>query len=106
MPPTKPDGKPHHDQLRTRLESLRPIFPSGPRGETYCSLFDEFLSHHELGLAFDVLCDSLLEPDTAPPTETQFEEIALIHNPMELQDQYLLHLRDKIQNSRSTHDLP
>jgi hypothetical protein len=84
---------------------MRPMFPSGPRGETYCALFDDFLSHHEFGLAFDVLCDFLLEPDAPPPTEPQFKEIALIHNMMELQDQYLLRLRDKIQNSRSTDNL-
>jgi hypothetical protein len=69
-------------------------------------LFDDFLANNEFGLAFDILCDSLLEPDTSPPTEAQFKEIALIHNLMELQDQYLLRLRDKIQNSRSTHDSP
>jgi hypothetical protein len=99
MPPTSPERIQHYARLRAHLESLRPISPSGPRGETYCALFDDFLTNNEFGLALDVLCDFLLEPDTPPPSETEFDEIALLHTLMEIQDARLLLLRDKRQNS-------
>jgi hypothetical protein len=77
---------------------LRPIFPSGRRGETCCALFDEFLENREFGLALDVLCDFLLEPDVPLPSETEFNEIALLHTLMEVQDDCILRLRDKRQH--------
>ncbi len=85
--------------LRTRLETLRPIFSSGGKGETFCALFDEFLENRELGLALEVLCDFLLEPDVPPPSETEFNKIAALHAIMEVQDNCLSRLRDKRQHS-------
>jgi hypothetical protein len=86
-------------ELRIRLETLRPIFPSERKGETFCGLFDEFLENREFGLALEVLCDFLLEPDAPPPSETEFNEIAELHALMEVQDDCLLLLRDKQQRS-------
>jgi hypothetical protein len=88
----------HWAELRTRLRALRPIFPSGGRGETYCLLFDKFLENREFGLALDVLCDFLLEADVPPPTETEFNQIAVLHTLMEVQNDCLLRLLDKRQH--------
>jgi hypothetical protein len=83
----------HWAELRTRLGALRPIFPSGPRGETCRALFDDFL-----GLALDVLCDFLLDPNVPPPSGTEFNEIALLHSLLGAQNDCLLKLRDKRQH--------
>jgi hypothetical protein len=94
----------HYSVLRTRLQSLRAIFPHGPRGETCCALFDDFLANNEFGLALDVLCDFLLDPATRPVTETELKDIAALRVLMEVDDQYFLRLRDKrhhSENSRS-----
>jgi len=85
--------------LHTRLETLRPIFPSGGKGEAFCFLFDEFLENREFGLALNALCDFLLEPDVPPPSETEFNKIAALHAIMEVQDNCLSRLRDKRQHS-------
>jgi hypothetical protein len=100
MPFKGNDRQSHLAELRTRLEALRPIFPSGGKGETFCALFNEFLENRELGLALEVLYDFLLEPDVPPPTETEFNEIAELHTLMEFQDDCLLRLRSKRQHSR------
>jgi hypothetical protein len=99
MPFNWKDRQSRGAELRTRLETLRPIFPSGGKGETFCALFDEFLENREFGLALEVLCDFLLEPDVPPPSETEFNEIALLHALMEKQDDCLQRLRDKRQLS-------
>jgi hypothetical protein len=95
------DRQSHWAELRTRLEASRTIFPSGGRGETCRALFDEFLENREFGLALDVLCDFLLEPDVPPPSETDFKEIAVLHTLMEVQNDCVLRPRDKRQNCQS-----
>jgi hypothetical protein len=97
-----PERESHYAVLRARLQSLRSIFPIGPRGETYCALFDDFLGNNEFGLAMQVLCDFLLESDVPSPNEAEFKEIALLHTLMEIQDDYLLRLRDKRQLSENS----
>jgi len=99
MPFDWKNRQPRWAELRTRLEALRPIFPSGGKGETCCVLFNEFLENREFGLALDVLCDFLVEPDVPPPSETEFNEIALLHTLMEAQNDCLQRLRDKRQLS-------
>ncbi|MGH9743181.1 MAG: hypothetical protein ACRD51_12630 [Candidatus Acidiferrum sp.] len=90
--------------LQTRLESLRQIFPSSAKGETYRALFDDFLANREFGLALNIVCDYLLEDEAPPPTEAQFSDIAQLYIQMELQDAGLLLLRDKIQNAHNSED--
>jgi hypothetical protein len=99
MPLNYQDRQSRGAQLRTRLEALRTIFPSGGQGETFCALFDEFVENREFGLALEVLCDFLLEPDVRPVTETELNEIGALHVEMEVDDQCFLRLRDKRQNS-------
>jgi hypothetical protein len=93
------DRQSHWAELRARLEALCPVFPSGGRGETCCALFDEFLENREFGLALDVLCDFLLEPETRSVTEAELKDIAALRARMEVDDQYFLRLRDKRQRS-------
>jgi hypothetical protein len=88
-------------ELRTRLETLRPIFSSGGKSETFCALFNEFLENREFGLALEVLCDFLLEPDVSLPSEIELNEVAELHALMEVQDDCLLRLRGKRQNCQS-----
>jgi hypothetical protein len=104
MPFNWRDRETHWAVLRTRLEALRRILPEGPKGETYGALFDEFLENREFGLALDVLCDFLLEPDVPPPSETQFNDIATLHALMERQDDTILRLREKRQSSQDVNE--
>jgi hypothetical protein len=89
----------HYAVLRTRLQSLRAIFSSGASGETYRALFDDFLAKNEFGLALDILCDFLLDPETRPVTETELKDIVGLRVLMEVDDQYFLRLQDKRQYS-------
>lgn len=68
---------------------------------TFRALFDDFLANREFGLALNVLCDFLLEPDVPPLSESEFNEIALLHTLMEVQDDCLVRLRDKRQDSQN-----
>ncbi len=85
----------HYATLKTRLESLRSAFPAGIKAEVYCTLFDEFLANREFGLALEVLCDFLLQPDVQPVGEAELNEIAQLHVLMEVQDQCFQRLRQK-----------
>ena len=87
--------------LRTRLAALGPMFPSGPRGETYRALFDDFLASNEFALAFEVLCDCFMRPEIRALTHTELAEIATLRSLMNLDDQYFLRLRDKRQHSEN-----
>ena len=95
MPFSAPNLNPHYATLKTRLESLRAVFPSGIKAEVYCSLFDDFLANREFGLALEVLSDFLLEPEVLPIGEFELREIAALHALMEVQDQCFLRLRQK-----------
>ena len=98
MPNAPQESTPHFSVLRTRLAALRPTFSSNGRGETYRALFDDFLARNEFGLALDVLCDFLLDSNVPPLSGTEFNEIALLHTLMEVQNDSLLRLRDKRQD--------
>ena len=102
MPTARPDWMPHYSVLRTRLASLGYMFPSGPRGETYRALFEDFLASNEFGLAFEVLCDCFLQPEIRAVTDTELAEIAALRSLMNIDDQYYLRLRDKLQHSENS----
>ena len=104
MLPAGQDQDLHYTALKRRLESLRGLFSTGIKQEAYSALFDEFLSHRELGLALDVLCDFLLEPDVRPITEVELNEIASLHALMEVEDQCFLRLREKRQDLDSAYE--
>ena len=97
MPTAPPGWTPHYSALRTRLAALGGMFPTGPHGETYRALFDDFLSSNEFGLAFEVLCDCFLEPEARGLTDSELTEIAALRSVMNIDDQYFLRLRDKRQ---------
>ena len=85
----------HYAVLTARLQPLRAIFSAGTKAQVYSSLFDEFLSQREFGLALEALCDYLLEPTVRPVNELELKEIASLHVLMEVEDQCLLRLRQK-----------
>ncbi len=97
MPTALPAWMPHYSALRTRLATLACMFPSDSRGETYRALFDDFLASNEFGLAFEVLCDCFLQPETRALTDSELAEIAAVRMIMNIDDQYFLRLRDKRQ---------
>ena len=90
----------HYAKLKTRLESLRQVFPAV---KNYSSLFDEFITEFEFGLALETLCDFLLEPDVRPVSEAELEEIASLHKLMEVEDRCVLKLKKKRQDFEKAH---
>lgn len=97
MSSVRENFEPHYVQLRTRLQSLRPVFLEGSIAETYSALFDEFLAEEEFGLALETLCDFLLEKHARPASEIELNEIAALHALMEVEDQCFLRLQEKRQ---------
>jgi hypothetical protein len=104
MLPTGQDRDLHYAALKTRMESLRAVFSTGIKTETYSALFDEFLAHREFGLALEVVCDFLLEPNVRPISEAELNEIASLHALMEVEDQCFLRLRKKRQDLENAHE--
>jgi hypothetical protein len=104
MLPARQDRDLHYAALKTRLESLRGLFSPGIKAEVYSSLFDDFLSNREFGLALEALCDFLLEPGVPPCSEAELNEIASLHVLMEVEDQCFLRLRDKRQNPENAYE--
>jgi hypothetical protein len=104
MLPAERDRDLHYGASKTRLESLRAVFSAGIKAEVYSTLFDDFLSNREFGLALEVLCDFLLEPDVRPVSDLELNEIALLHALMEVEDQCFLRLRKKRQDLENAHE--
>jgi len=94
----------HYAALRALLLSLRAVFPAGAKAETYRSLFDEFLANREFGLALEVLCDFLLEPDVQSFGDVELNEIAQLHSIMKVEDQCFLRLRQKLNGIESINE--
>jgi hypothetical protein len=94
----------HYAASKTRLQSLRAVFSAGVKADVYSTLFDDFLSNGEFGLALEVLCDFLLEPGVRPVSELELNEIASLRALMEVEDQCFLRLRKKRQDIENTHE--
>jgi hypothetical protein len=104
MSPREQDRHLHSAASKTRLESLRAVFSVGIKAAVYSTLFDDFLANREFGLALEVLCDFLLEPDVRPVSELELNEIASLHALMEVEDQCFLRLRKKRQDHENAHE--
>jgi len=98
MMPAGQDRGLHYAALKARLQSLRAVFSGGIKAEVYSALLEDFLPNREYGLALEVLCDFLLEPNVRPVSESELYEIASLHALMEVQDQCFLRLRQKRQD--------
>jgi hypothetical protein len=81
--------------LAVELQTLRTEFPTSPTGIAALTLFDEFLSANELGLALHVLCDFLLEPDALPTSPELRLRLQLLHSRMEIIDDCVARLQEK-----------
>jgi hypothetical protein len=77
------------DALRTKLtgqlQSLRPVLLGG-RDHVFLDLFDDLMDHNELGLALDVVCDVVLEPDSPRIDSATFDRIRALHTAMSIED--------------------
>jgi hypothetical protein len=71
-------------QMLTKdLVTLKDMLPT-PSDANFASIFEEYLGHHEFGLALDVICDYLLEPTTPPASAFVLEQIQRLHALMEV----------------------
>ena len=50
-------------EVEAELLALKRLFDSSPDGVIALEHFDEYLSHNELGLALETLCDFLADSD-------------------------------------------
>ena len=94
----------HFGGLETHLKSLRAVFSGGIKAEVYASLFDDSLSNREFGLALEVLCDFLLEPDVRSVSDLELNEIASLRALMGVEDQCFLRLREKREDLENLHE--
>src|SRR5262249_36647364 len=78
-----------------RLKAVRYLLERSLHPTAYLQLFDEYLEANELELALNVLCDFLLEPTAPAVTESELNELSLIHSMMELDDEDVELLRRK-----------
>ncbi len=69
-----------------------------PGAEEFLKLFDEFVREYEFGLALEIVCDRLLEPAVAAPSAEVVSRIERLHDLMEVTDNCVASLRDKMQS--------
>jgi len=81
--------------VKNELLALRESFPEFRRDAKYLELFDEFVREYEFGLAFGLLCDFLLEPETPPISNDILARIRELHGLMKLKDDCIDKLKQK-----------
>jgi hypothetical protein len=82
-------------EMRTQLQSLRPLLLA-EGGHFFLDLFDDLMQEGEFGVALDVLCDFLLQPDLPNVTKTTVDQIQRLHAAMKIDDQCVEELQKKI----------
>jgi hypothetical protein len=75
-------------ELQERLQVLRPLL-LGERGRSFLDLFDEFMQHHEFGLALHAICDFILDPDSPRVSKSILDQIQRLHALMKIDDHCL-----------------
>jgi hypothetical protein len=68
--------------LMKELVTLKGMLP-GPLDAKFAGIFEEYIGHHEFGLALDIICDHLLEPITPPVSASVLEQIQKLRGLME-----------------------
>ena len=58
-------------EVRRELRTLTPLFDSSPEGATALEHFEEYISHNELALALETLCDFLVESEVSAISSEQ-----------------------------------
>lgn len=82
-------------EVEVELRALKPLFDSSSDGAIALEHFDEYLSHNELGLALETLCDFLAESDGSAISPELLERIQRIHSKMKIEDGCVENLRRK-----------
>lgn len=70
------------------------MFVDPQSAQGYLDLFNEFVSHNELGLALETLCDFLLEAAIAVD-DAVISQIETLHNQMKVKDDCVQKLRGR-----------
>lgn len=82
-------------EVEPELRVLKSLFDSSPDGLIALEHFDEYLSHNELGLAPETLCDFLATFDGSAISPELLERIQRIHSKMNMEDGCVENLRRK-----------
>jgi len=82
-------------EVESELRTLRPLFDSSPEGVTALECFDEYLSHNELGLSLETLCDFLADSDAPAISSEDIAQIQCMHSKMKMEDACVENLRRK-----------
>jgi hypothetical protein len=82
-------------EVESELRTLRPLFDSSPEGVTALKYFDEYLSHNELGLSLETLCDFLAKSDAPAISSEHIAQIQRLHSKMKMEDACVENLRRK-----------
>jgi hypothetical protein len=80
--------------LSEELVALRDLLPS-PLDAKFARFFEEYIEHHEFGLALDCICDYLLEPATQPTSASILGQIEKLRGLMKVEDDCIAKLRIK-----------
>jgi hypothetical protein len=81
-------------QVKARLLSLRPMLLTED-GKSSLDLFDQFMEHHEFGLALHVVCDFVLGHKSPQVDRSTVDQIERLHTSMEINDRCVKDLRSQ-----------
>jgi hypothetical protein len=82
-------------ELRTQLQLLRPLLLGEP-GHSFLDLFDDLMLEGEFGVALDVLCDFILQPDSPKVSKSTVDRIQRLHAAMGIDDRCVEELQKKL----------
>ena len=80
--------------LAEEIVALRDMLPS-PLDAKFARFFEEYIEHHEFGLALDCICDYLLEPATPPTSASVLGQIEKLRGLMKVEDDCFAKLQRK-----------
>jgi hypothetical protein len=92
------------EKLRSQLHSLRPVLLTDS-DHTFLDLFDQFIQQCEFGLALNVVCDYILQPDSPMVSKLVIDQIDRLRAAMEMDDLLVKELRNR-QLGWTTRDQP
>lgn len=88
--------KEHWAILRRDLFELRHLFASNAQEPGQLNYFDESLEANEFDIALHALCDCVLAASTLRITDEEIEKISLLHAKMDLRDDCVDSMRQKL----------
>jgi hypothetical protein len=82
-------------EIQCELRTLTPLFDCAPDGAAALEHFKEYISHNELGLALETLCEFLIESELSAISSEQIGQIQRLHSKMKMEDGCVENLRRK-----------